>query len=39
MGDFDPVEDMITLGNLTEETLLQNLRMRYDKDLIYVTAP
>ena len=31
------VEDMITLPNLTEETLLNNIRMRYEDDLIYVS--
>ncbi len=30
------VEDMIVLGNLTEDTLLENLKVRYNKDLIYV---
>lgn len=30
------VEDMIILDNLTEETLLANIRERYEKDLIYV---
>lgn len=30
------VEDMITLQDLTEETLLHNLRLRYQDDLIYV---
>ena len=29
------VEDMITLPNLTEETLLMNLENRYNKNLIY----
>ncbi len=31
------VEDMITLDNLTEETMLKNLQHRYNKGLIYVT--
>jgi len=29
------VEDMITLDNLTEETMLRNLQHRYNKNLIY----
>ncbi|KAF2077800.1 hypothetical protein CYY_000921 [Polysphondylium violaceum] len=32
---FQPVEDMITLSELTEESLLLNLKMRYEKKLIY----
>lgn len=30
------VEDMITLDNLTEETMLRNIQIRYNKNLIYV---
>lgn len=30
------VEDMITLDNLTEETMLKNIQIRYNKNLIYV---
>jgi myosin heavy subunit len=30
------VEDMITLDNLTEETMLRNLQIRYNNNLIYV---
>lgn len=30
------VEDMITLGELQEYTILRNLHMRYNKQLIYV---
>eukprot|EP01133_Synstelium_polycarpum_P014767 gene14767-17449_t len=32
---FEPVEDMITLPNLTEDSLLTNLRLRYAKKFIY----
>lgn len=31
------VEDMITLGELQEYTILHNLHMRYSKQLIYVS--
>ena len=31
------VEDMIVLGDLSEGTLLENLRARYSEDLIYVS--
>jgi myosin heavy subunit len=30
------VEDMITLNNLSEDLLLDNIRRRYNHDLIYV---
>ena len=30
------VEDMITLDNLTEETMLRNIQIRYNQNLIYV---
>jgi myosin heavy subunit len=36
MSDKAGVEDMIVLGNLTEETLLNNLKIRYKGDFIYV---
>lgn len=32
----ESVEDMITLGNLTDESLLQNLKIRYNANYIYV---
>ncbi len=32
------IEDMITLDNLNEETMLNNLNIRYTKNLIYVRA-
>jgi myosin heavy subunit len=32
------IEDMITLDNLTEETMLTNLKIRYQKNLIYVST-
>lgn len=31
------VEDMITLGELQEYTILRNLHIRYNKQLIYVS--
>lgn len=30
------VADMITLNNLTEESLLENLHMRFSEEVIYV---
>ena len=39
MGDesrFEAVEDMITLSNLTEDSLLKNLEVRYFDNHIYV---
>lgn len=30
------IEDMIKLDDLTEETLLQNLLIRYNSEIIYV---
>jgi hypothetical protein len=30
------IDDMIKMGNLSEETILKNLKLRYTKDLIYV---
>jgi myosin heavy subunit len=40
MGDLTElvvgVEDMIVLQQLSEETLLQNLELRYSSNLIYV---
>lgn len=30
-------ENMIQMDNLTEETLLRNLELRYNHDLIYVS--
>ena len=38
MQDVLPVgfEDMIQMDNLTEQTLLDNIELRYNHDLIYV---
>jgi NADPH:quinone reductase-like Zn-dependent oxidoreductase len=33
------IEDMITLEQLSEETILANLKRRFDNKLIYVRAP
>ncbi len=30
------IEDMIKMNNLSEEGILKNLKIRYEKDLIYV---
>jgi myosin heavy subunit len=30
------IDDMIKMGNLSEETILKNLKLRYTKNLIYV---
>ena len=30
-------EDMTQMENMTEDTLLENIKLRYDHDLIYVT--
>ena len=32
----EPVEDMTRLSELTEESILENLRKRYEKEIIYV---
>jgi myosin heavy subunit len=32
------IDDMIKMGNLSEETILKNLKLRYTKNLIYVFA-
>ncbi len=31
------IEDMIVLPELTEQSLLDNIRIRYEKDIIYVS--
>lgn len=33
------VDDMISLTKLNEEAILENLKVRYDKDVIYVCTP
>ena len=35
----EPVEDMINLAELTEQSVLENLKRRYEKELIYVLCP
>lgn len=35
----EDIEDMITLGDLQEYTILRNLQTRYAKKLIYVSMP
>ena len=39
MEDYqDEVEDMISLVNLTADSLLRNIRSRFTKNLIYVSV-
>lgn len=35
-GGKDGIADMIKMNRLTEETILQNLKIRYEGDKIYV---
>lgn len=37
-GEFQGIDDMITLNNMTEESMLKNLQIRYAKDIIYVRS-
>jgi hypothetical protein len=39
MGGDHGVEDMISLVKLTEEAILENLKLRYSQELIYVRTP
>lgn len=32
------VDDMVTLQELSEQTLLENLKVRYNQDVIYVNS-
>ena len=38
MTALQGIDDMITLNNMTEESMLKNLQVRYAKDVIYVRA-
>lgn len=38
VNEFNGVDDMISLTNLTEESLVENLRVRYQRGIIYVKS-